>query len=450
MKNNESKRGQFSSSIGFILATAGSAIGLGNLWKFPYVAGQSGGAIFVMVYLLFFVVLGIPLIMTEMAIGRNTQLSAVSAYRKLNKKWTFVGVLGVAIAFIILSYYSVVGGWVTKYIFDYVRGVDFGNTAEYFGNFISSPLEPALWHLGFIAFCAIVVILGVQKGIEKASKIMLPALFILILVVMVRSLTLPGAAEGVKYLFVPNLSTLDTPAKWINMIVSAMGQVFFSLSIGMGISIAYGSYLKKNNDLAKDSIVVGSLDSALAIIAGLAIMPAVFSFGFEPAGGPGLIFQTLPSVFSSMPAGRIFAILFFILVFFAAATSAIALMEVVASFCIDTLHWSRIAATILPTIFMAAIGVVASLSMGPWSNILIGGMNIFDALGYLTDKIMLPISGICMCLFVGHVWGISNISAEIAIGSKNGFTWQKLYGVIVRYVAPILIAVIFIMGLFPA
>lgn len=446
-KAHHHTRGHFSSSFGFILATAGSAIGLGNLWKFPYIAGQGGGGLFVLLYLFFVLVLGVPMILSEMAIGRRTQLSAVSAYRTLNPRWTFIGVIGVACAFIILSYYSVVGGWVTKYIFDYARGVDFGDTAAYFTEFISSPAEPVIWHLIFIAFCAAIVIFGVQKGIEKASKIMLPVLFVLIVAAAVRSVMLPGAAGGIRYLLVPDFSAVDTVPKFMQVAVLAMGQVFFSLSVGMGISIAYGSYLKKDSSLMRDAGIVGGLDTLVAVLSGLAIMPAVFAFGFEPTAGPGLIFQTLPAVFADMPLGRGFALLFFVLVFFAAATSAIALMEVVASFCIDTLHWSRRRATILPTVLMAAIGVVASLSMGPLSGWTVGGMNLFDALGFLTDKLLLPVSALCMTIFIGHVWGVDAAAEEIAIGAARGFRLKKAYGFLMRWVAPALIAVIFVMGL---
>ena len=442
-------RGQFTSSLGFILAAAGSAIGLGNLWKFPYIAGNSGGGYFLLFYIAFVLVLGIPITLAEMSLGRSTELSAVGAYRKINKNWTFVGGIGVLCAFVILSYYSVVGGWVLKYIAAYLTGGQFGGDyGAYFDNFVASPVEPVVWHLVFMAFCALVVVGGVAKGIEKASKIMLPALFVLIVVVAVRACTLPGAAEGLKFFFVPNAEPINTPSKFINVIVLAMGQVFFSLSLGMGITITYGSYLKKNDNMVKSTMLITSLDSLVAVLAGMAIIPAVFALSSRDnlTAGPGLIFKTLPAVFDSMPLGVVFGLLFFILVFFAAATSAIALLEVVSAFLIDTLHWKRRTATISMAAVMALIGVFASLSMGTLSGFTIGGMNLFDAMGFLTDKILMPVSALLTCIFVGYVWGIDKAAEEVEQGGV-AFRLRKAFAFCVRYLAPVLILVIFVMGL---
>lgn len=441
------KRGHFTSSLGFVLAAAGSAVGLGNLWKFPYVAGSSGGGWFILFYLLFVLILGVPILLSEMAIGRRAQLGAVGAYHKLNRRWTFVGGIGVLCAFVILSYYSVVGGWVLKYIAAYLTGDGFGDTAAYFTDFIRKPLEPAVWHLLFMSFCALVVIGGVAKGIERASRIMLPCLFILIVVVAVRSLTLPGAAQGLRFLFVPDFEAIDTLPKLSRVLVLAMGQVFFSLSLGLGITITYGSYLKKDSDLVKNSGVILALDTIIALIAGVAILPAVFSFGFQPSAGAGLIFQTLPAVFKSMPLGRLFGLLLFILVFFAAATSAIALLEVVSAFLIDTFHFHRIKAASQMAAAAGLIGVFASLSYGPLSGFLIGGMNLFDALSYVTDKFLMPLSAFFMCVFVGYVWGFQPIEEEIKTGAAS-FGWKRIYRALIRYAAPVLILIIFIMGFF--
>ena len=448
-ENTLQKRGQFTSSLGFILAAAGSAVGLGNLWKFPYIAGSNGGGVFLLFYIIFVCLLGIPILLTEMAIGRKTQLSAVGAYKKLNKKWTFVGVIGVLCAFIICSYYSVIGGWVLKYIASYATGGNFGSdTGAYFNNFVSSPAEPVIWHLVFMLFCAVVVVGGVAKGIEKASKIMLPLLFVFIVIVAVRSATLPGGGEGLQFLFVPNFGAFHSFGDVANAMVSAMGQVFFSLSLGMGITITYGSYLKRDTNMPKDTGVIAGLDTLMAVLSGVAILPAVFAFGFQPGAGPGLIFETLPSVFEKMPVGNLFGLIFFILVFFAAATSAIALLEVVSAFLIDSFHWSRKKATILMACLMGGIGVVASLSMGVWSGFTIAGMNIFDAMGYLTDKILMPLAAMFMCIFVGHVWGIQPVVDEIKIGMKGAFRLRRTFGVILKYIVPVLIFVIFVMGLF--
>ncbi len=451
MSQTPKNRGQFTSSLGFILASAGSAIGLGNLWKFPYIAANSGGGIFLVFYILFVLLLGVPIMMAEMSIGRRTQLNAIGAYRKLNKKWTFVGVLGVLCAFVILSYYSVVGGWVTKYIVAFASGGNFGSDpAAYFNNFVASPVEPVVWHLVFMAFCAIVVVMGVVKGIEKMSKILLPALFVIVVVVAIRSVTLPGAGEGLKFLFVPDFSAVSSIGDLGNAMVQAMGQVFFSLSLGMGITITYGSYLKKESNIVKDTGIVVGLDSLAAILSGCAILPAVFALGFEPTAGPGLIFSILPAVFADMPFGAFFGFLFFILVFIAAATSAISLLEVVAAYFIDNFHWSRKKATIIMASLMAFIGIFASLSMGPLSNVLIGGMNIFDALSFFTDKLLMPISAMLMCVFVGHVWGTDALMQELVIGSPSAIKLKKVLSVILKYIAPILILVILITGLLPA
>lgn len=451
MSQTPKNRGQFTSSLGFILASAGSAIGLGNLWKFPYIAANSGGGIFLVFYILFVLLLGVPIMMAEMAIGRHTQLNAIGAYRKLNKKWTFVGGLGVLCAFVILSYYSVVGGWVTKYIVAFASGGNFGSDpAAYFNSFVASPVEPVVWHLVFMAFCAIVVVMGVVKGIEKMSKVLLPVLFVIVVVVAIRSVTLPGAGEGLKFLFVPDFSAVSSIGDLGNAMVQAMGQVFFSLSLGMGITITYGSYLKKESNIVKDTGIVVGLDSMAAILSGCAILPAVFALGFEPTAGPGLIFSILPAVFADMPFGAFFGFLFFILVFIAAATSAISLLEVVAAYFIDNFHWSRKKATIIMASLMAFIGIFASLSMGPLSNVLIGGMSIFEALEFLTDKLLMPISGMLMCVFVGHVWGTDALMQELVIGSPSAIKLKKVLSVILKYIAPILILVILITGLLPA
>ncbi|WP_312644207.1 sodium-dependent transporter [Hydrogenoanaerobacterium sp.] len=443
-------RGQFTSSFGFILAAAGSAIGLGNLWKFPYVAGNSGGGFFIVFYFLFALILGVPIMLAEMSIGRKTELNPIGAFQKLNKKWTFVGVLCCVCAFIILSYYSVVGGWVLKYIFAYLTGGNFGtDTSAYFGNFISSAFEPAIWHIIFMAFCALVVIGGVAKGIEKASKFMLPCLFILIVVVAIRSVTLPGGMEGVKFLLVPKFDAIGSLRELSNVMVLAMGQIFFSLSLGLGIAITYGSYLKKDSNLQKDAFVIVGLDTLMAVLSGLAILPAVFAFGFAPTAGPGLIFETLPSVFDSMPLGIVFGLLFFILVFFAAATSAIALLEVVAAYFIDHFRWSRIKATVLMAFVMGVIGIFASLSMGPLAGFTIGGMNLFDAMGFLTDKILMPIGAFCICIFVGYVWGVDKVAAEVQHHGVK-FHILRFFNVCIKYIAPALILVILVMGLIPA
>lgn len=441
------KRGKFSSSVGFILAATGSAVGLGNLWKFPYVAGQNGGAVFLIMYIVFVFLLGVPIMLGEMSIGRKTKLNPIGAYKTLNKKYTFIGVIGVFCAFIILSYYSVIGGWVLKYITTYITGGHITEPSNYFNTFISSSFEPIIWHLVFMALTCFIIIKGVSAGIEKFSKVLLPALFFLIIVIVVRSLTLDGAMEGVKYFIVPDWSDVDSFPKLQNMMLAAMGQVFFSLSLGMGTMITYGSYLKKDSNMQKAVVTVPILDSFFAVLAGLAILPAVFAFGFEPSAGPGLLFETLPKVFMSMPFGVVFGLLFFVLVLFAAITSSVSLLEVVTSFCIDNLHMKRKTAAILVSAIMAGIGVFAALSFGVLGDVRIFGTTIFDAMTFLSDKILMPIGGLLMCIFVGYVWGIDNAADEISNGGVLTFKWKWIFSAVMKYIAPAFIIIIFITSL---
>ncbi len=449
-KKSAKGRGHFTSSIGFIMAAAGSAIGLGNLWKFPYIAGSSGGGFFIVFYILFALILGVPITLSEMGIGRSTQLNAIGAFHKLNPKWAFVGAIDVLCAFTILSYYSVVGGWVLKYISVYLLGGDFGeSTSTFFGNFVGQGFESAVWHIVFLAFCGLVVIGGVAAGIERVSKWMMPGLFALLIIVAVRSALLPNAVEGLKFLFVPRFEIFSSFSELSNVIVLAMGQVFFSLSLGLGITITYGSYLKKESNMPRNTYLIVGLDTLIAVLAGIAILPAVFSFGFEPTAGPSLIFETLPAVFDSTFMGRLFGLLFFVLVFFAAATSAIALFEVVVAYFIDHFHWKRRNAAIILGSLMGIIGIFALLSMGPMSNLTIAGMNLFDALGFLTDKILMPLAALFTCVFVGHVWGIDKVTQEI---EQNGvqFRIRGFFTLMIKFVAPVLILVIFVIGLMPA
>lgn len=449
MSTKATGRGHFSSSLGFILAATGSAVGLGNLWKFPYVAGNSGGGLFLIFYIFFVLILGVPLLITEISIGRKTHLNPIGAYKSLDKKWSFIGISGVVCAFIILSYYSVVGGWVLKYFFAYLGGTDVGsNSSAYFADFISSSAQPVIWHLVFMAAAVMIVIFGVSKGIEKVSKIMLPGLFILMIVLCIRSLTLDGASAGLEFFLKPHAHQLSSFSGVVNVMEQALGQVFFSLSIGMGALITYGSYLKKDSNIVKSSFIIAGLDSLIAILAGIAILPAVFALGFEPTAGPGLIFETIPAVFNNLPAGRIFGALFFLLVFFAAITSAISILEVVTSYLIDRFKISRKISTVCVASVMALLGVFASLSMGPMAEFKILNMNIFDFLGFLSDKLLMPIGGIFTCIFVGHRMKVARLADEITEGMPNK-KWKlmKAYEIIIKWVAPVLIFAVFVFGL---
>ena len=435
----ENNRGSWSSRFGFLMAAVGSAVGLGNLWKFPYLAGENGGGAFVLVYIGLVILLGFTLMLAEMTIGRHANSDAYGSYNKIKKGWGFVGGFGILSGFLILSYYSVVGGWVMKYIVASFTGTG-TDKAAFFGNFISSPVEPLVYHLIFMGLTAIIVIRGISGGIEKAAKFLMPALFVLLVVTVIRSVTLDGAMEGIKYFVTPNFSEIT-----LKVVIAALGQVFFSLSLGMGIMVTYGSYLRKDEDLEKDAFIIPSLDSLVAILAGFAILPAVFALGFKPGEGPGLMFITLPAVFENMPLGSIFGALFFILVFFAALSSSISLMEVTVAFGIDKLKWSRKTSVIIFTTLMFIIGIGASLSMGEWSDFFIPWIDgksygIFDFLDVLTSYYLLPLGGLLGALFIGFVWGVPNAVKEIKIGSK--FVTEKLWSILIKFVVPILVFLI--------
>jgi len=437
-------REQWKSRFGFIMAAAGSAVGLGNLWKFPYLAGKNGGGAFVLAYILIVIFIGFSLTMGEMLIGRATQLNAMGAYRKLNKKLTWVGALGVLTAFIILSFYCIVGGWVINYMIKTLTGAlsisDTEALGNMFGELVSNPVEPIIYGAIFMLITLVIVLGGIGEGIEKASKFMMPALFVMIIVLAIRSLTLPGASEGLKFFLYPDFSEFT-----VDGLLAALGQVFFSLSLGMGIMITYGSYLSKDSNLPQASIYITFLDTLVALLAGLAILPAVFAFGFEPAQGPGLMFVTLPAVFSQMPAGVFFGFIFFALVLLAALTSSISLLEVCVTYVVDEWKWDRKKATWILALIIFLVGIPASLSNGPWAHIAIfKGMGFFDTYDYITSYIFLPIGGLMSCILIGWLWGTKNALDEITNQGRIQFAFGNVWSFLIKYVAPIAIAVIFI------
>lgn len=429
------KKGQWASNMGFILATAGAAVGLGNLWKFPYLMGKNGGFQFLIMYLLFVAILGLPVMITEMGIGRMTGKGPVEAYGALHPKAKIIGVMGILCAFIILSYYSVIGGWILKYIGSYVTS---RNAPADFAAYIAQPVMPVIWHLVFMAFVAIICYKGI-KGIEKASSIMMPGLFILLIIIVVRSVTLPDAGKGIAFIF------KMSGGFELKSIPAALGQVFYSLSLCMGITITYGSYLNKKENIPKNALVVAGLDTAVAILAGLAIFPAVFSFGKEPAQGPGLTFGTLPDVFDHMTGGWIFALLFFGLMFFAALTSAIALLECVVSAVLDHFSCSRRKAVFLVSFLVFLVGVPSALSFGVLSKVTILNYSLFDFMGMLTDNLLMPIGGILMCIFIGWIWGPERILKHVEEGG-NSFRLRRIWLLCIRLLTPVLIVVVTVMG----
>lgn len=441
-------REQWSSNFGFLMAAAGSAVGLGNLWKFPYLAGSNGGALFLIFYFVILIAIGAPILLMEMSVGRRTQLNAIGACKKLNKNWGFVGVIGTICAFVVLSYYSIIGGWVIKYIVTYITQSSIENPTEYFTNFSSSATEPIVYHLIFMALTVIIVLNGISNGIEKVSKIFLPVLLVILLGIAIYSLTLPNAIDGIKFFIVPDFSQIESTGDIATIFINAMGQVFFSLSIGMGTLITYGSYLNKNTNLQKNALFIPLIDTAVAILAGFAILPAVFSFNLEPSAGPGLLFQTLPHVFANLPAGKFLGILFFVLVFFAAITSAISLLEVVTAYLIDRFKWSRPVAAFIPALGMFILGSIASLSFGNLSSILILNMSIFDFLTFLTDKILMPLGGFFLAVLVGYIWGIPNMLDEISSNGMYKIHLSKTISFMIKVGAPIMILVIVISSFF--
>lgn len=438
------ERGNWSSQFGFIAAAAGSAVGLGNIWRFPYLTGQYGGAAFVLVYLAIIILIGIPLMNSELLLGRKAQKNAVGTFKTLapGSPWFIVGVMGVLAGFIILSYYSVIAGWAVAFIFK--SGAYMAAGADYANIFVSSitnPVAPLIWHAVFMLMCIGIVVAGIEKGIEKYSKILMPALLVTLLILVVRSLTLPGAGAGLSFYLKPEFSKLSAEG-----ILAALGQAFFSLSLGMGCMITYGSYLKRDQNIPVNSYWIAGLDTGIALLAGLAIFPAVFAFGLEPGAGPGLTFITLPAVFASMGAiGHFFGILFFFLLTIAALTSAISLLEVVCAYFIDEVKWNRKKAVWVMGIIIFLLGVPSSLGQGVWSGVkIIGGRDILDSLDFIASNVLLPLGGFLLCIFIGWFWGTNKAVEEGNVGAKGALTLGSGYRFLIKYVAPIAIFIVFL------
>jgi len=427
---------QWTSKIGFILATAGAAIGLGNLWKFPYLMGRNGGFPFLIAYLFFIVILGVPVMITEMSLGRKTRHNPVRAYQDVHPHAKVVGIFGVLAAFLILSYYSVIGGWILKYFFSYLTTLQ---APADFNVFIGGSWEPIVWFGIFMILTVGICLYGI-KGIEKASTFMMPMLFILLIIIIVRSVTLPGASEGLAFIFKPNMESFH-----LDSINAALGQVFYSLSLCMGITVTYGSYLNKKENIPNSCIKVVVLDTMVAILAGIAIFPAVFAFGLEPAQGPGLIFGTLPKVFSSIKGGAFFAIIFFALIFLAALTSAIALLEVSVSFALEKWKVGRKKTVIVTGILIFLIGIPSALSFGVLGDVTILNYSVFDFIGMITDNILLPIGGLLMCYYIGWKWSPKYLVEEI---EQEGiiFKWKKIWIFCVKFITPILVLIVTVSG----
>ncbi|MBW1646339.1 MAG: sodium-dependent transporter [Deltaproteobacteria bacterium] len=519
MSDSQQAREHWSSNLGFILAAAGSAVGLGNIWKFPYITGQNGGGAFVLVYLACIAVIGLPVMLCELAMGRRTQKNPVGAFKKLTPasstlahligglvvltgfcllpfqqygwgvmmvllggaifrySWVVVGAMGVLAGFTILSFYSVVAGWTIGYIWKAVTGqLNFSTVevaASHFGHFITNPGWAIGCHAIFMLLCMVIVYKGVQSGIEYWSKILMPVLFLLLVALIIRGVTLPGAMAGVEFYLKPDFSKINT-----NSVLQALGHAFFTLSLGMGAITTYGSYVDRKQNLFLASLSIAGLDTLIALMAGLAIFPAVFAQGFQPNAGPGLVFQVLPTVFNQIPLGSLWAAIFFFLLLVAALTSGISLLEVITAYFIDEKQWSRARATIVFGIVIFLLGCLSAVSVAGWENIewlhrllvaVFGSVkgSFFDVMDNLSSNWMLPLGGLFISLFVGWIWGTKNAMAEIRHGSANFadvhlfsllaglkddqaynaefhvLTLASLWGVFIRFISPFAVLIAF-------
>ena len=444
----EKKRSSFSGKIGFVLAAAGSAVGLGNLWRFPYLAARYGGGIFLLVYLILAVTFGFTLMIAEISLGRKTGLSAIGAFQKLNRKYSVIGYLAALVPIIILPYYSVIGGWVIKYFSAFISGQTQAAAQDgYFEAFIGQTGQPIMWLAIFVLATAVVVFLGVEKGIEKASKALMPLLVLLTVGIAIYSVCLPGAWEGLVYYVKPDLKHFS-----FTTVVAAMGQLFYSMSLAMGIMITYGSYMKKEVNLEKSVTQIEFFDTGIAFFAGMMIVPAVFVFnggdGAAINAGPGLMFVTLPKVFDSMPMGTVVGALFFVLVLFAALTSSISLMETIVSIVQDKLHWGRRISTIVVTLFTLAVALPSSLGFGHWSGIQPLGMSFLDFFDFISNSILMPIVAFLTCIFVGFVVKPKTVIDEVKINSS--FRREKLFVIMIQYIAPVCLIIILVSSILNA
>lgn len=439
------KRATFGSKIGVILATVGCAVGLGNIWRFPYMLGENGGAAFLLVYISCILFLGIPVMITEFFIGRYSRKNAAGAFKVMapGTKWSVIGYNGVAAAFLILGYYAVVSGWTLEYIVQAFSGSLEGKNATDFADeftaFSTGVFRPILWTVVFIALTHIIIISGVKEGIERASKVMMPVLFLILIALCVRSATLPGASEGLTFLFNPDFSKIDS-----SVVLSAMGQAFFSLSIGMGCLITYASYFGKQTNLQTTALQVTILDTLVAVLAGVMIFPAVFSFGIEPTTGPELVFITLPNVFEQLPFGNIWSFVFFVLLALAALTSTISLHEVSTAYVHEEYHVSRKKAAIIVSVGVTIVGILCSLSMGVLSSYTLFGLNFFNLLDFVTAKIMLPLGGMMICIFTAKRVDKLLLKEEVTNHGTIRFYFFNTYAFFVKYIAPIAIGLIFL------
>ena len=433
------KRGNFSGKLGFVLAAAGSAVGLGNIWRFPYLAAQHGGGIFLLVYLILAVTFGFALMSAEILIGRKTGLSAIGAFKKLDKRFSFVGILASIVPAIILPYYCVIGGWVAKYIAVFATGKAgaAADGGDYFVDFISGTAQPIGWFLIFLGLTALVVLFGVEKGVERVSKVMMPLLVIMIIGITAYILCQPGAMSGLKYYLVPDFKHFSATT-----VLAAMGQLFYSMSLAMGIMITYGSYMKKDVNIESSVHSIEIFDTGIAFLAGLMIVPAVTAAGGDMSKGPGLMFIALPKVFNGMFGGTVIGLVFFILVFFAAITSSISLMETVVSIVKDKFKLGRKVSCAIVLGICLLLGIPSALSNGGiWSGVKILGYCFLDFFDFISNSVMMPIVALITCIFVGYVLKPKALILE-AEECGNKFKSKALFTVVIKYIAPVCIVLI--------
>ena len=436
-------RGKFSGRIGYVLAVAGSAVGLGNIWRFPYLAAKYGGGMFLLVYLILMLTFGYVMIMSETTLGRMTKKSPVGAFGTFGKKkfLKFGGWINAVIPMLIVPYYSVIGGWVLKYLFEYLRGNSETLAKDgYFTEFITSSGKVEFWFFVFAVLVFAVILAGVKNGVERVSRVMMPMMIVLAVVVAVYSVTRPGAVEGIKYFLIPNLEHFS-----MMTVVAAMGQMFYSLSIAMGILYTYGSYIGKEVDIEKSTTQVEVFDTGVALLAGLMIIPSVFAFSGGDMetlqAGPSLTFITLPKVFSSMGVGTVVGIVFFLMFLFAALTSAISLLETSVSTLEDELHWKRWKCCLLMAGVMLVIGTASSMGYGVWDSVRILGMQFLDFFDFLTNSVMMPIAAFATCLLISRVIGVKKIEEEVLLEGGT-FKRKKIFNFMIKYLCPIFAVII--------
>lgn len=443
-------RENWGSKFGFIMAAAGSAVGLGNIWKYPYVVGQNGGAAFIFIYIFCIILVGLPLVLAEIAIGRTTQKNPIGAFKELTKSnnWSFIGGMGILAGFVILSFYCIVAGWSIGYFIESINGtvISYTQASEagaHFNELISNPFWVIGYQLIFILVTMFIVVKGIKDGIEKGCKFLMPALFVILLILVVRGLTMEGSSAGVEFLLKPDFSKVTG-----NTILMALGQAFFSMSLGMGALLTYGSYMNKKDNIPSASISIIVLDVLVAILAGVAIFTAVFATGQNPGEGPSLIFQTLPLVFNKMTGGYIFSVVFFFLLIIAAITSSVSLLEVIVSYFVDEKKWTRKKAVLIFGSLSFLIGIPSALSFNVLSDFKIFGLTFFDLADYFASNILLPLGGLLIAIFVIYKWGIKNAITSLKEGSENLFDSYpfllKLWEILLKYIAPVLIIFVFL------